>query len=153
MILAKIWDIYHSLLINPRPINSIFVLFLRNQKFSTAGDIWSLIIVFIEILQYGARPYGNHGNTSITWMLQNGEYELIKEILLERKDYLSAEALEMFDNCLIGSPATVREKVRPYYDMGVDHLICYAHLGQPHDEVMRSLELFARQVMPEFHHR
>ena len=33
-------------------------------------------------------------------MLQNGEYELIKEILLERKDYLSAEAMEMFDNCL-----------------------------------------------------
>ena len=59
---------------------------------------------------------------------------------------------EMFDNCLIGSPATVREKVRPYYEMGVDHLICYAHLGQPHDEVMRSLELFAKEVMPEFHH-
>ena len=74
--------------------------FLRNQKFSAAGDIWALMIVFIEILQYGARPYGNHTNASVMWMLQNGEYELIKEILLEEKDYLSTEALEMFHSCL-----------------------------------------------------
>ena len=59
---------------------------------------------------------------------------------------------EMYDNCLIGSPDTVREKVRAYYDLGVDHLIAYVHLGQPHDEVMRSMALFAKEVMPEFHH-
>lgn len=60
---------------------------------------------------------------------------------------------EMFDNCLIGSPETVRKKVQKYYDLGVDHLIAYVHMGQPHDRVMRSMELFATQVMPEFHHR
>lgn len=60
---------------------------------------------------------------------------------------------QMFDNCLIGSPDTVREKVREYYDMGIDHLIAYVHMGQPHDKIMRSMSLFANEVMPEFHHR
>jgi alkanesulfonate monooxygenase SsuD/methylene tetrahydromethanopterin reductase-like flavin-dependent oxidoreductase (luciferase family) len=59
---------------------------------------------------------------------------------------------EMFDNCLIGGPETVRRKVQAYYDLGVDHLITYAHMGQPHDQIMRSMDLFAREVMPEFRH-
>ena len=89
------------------------------------------MIVFIEILQYGGRPYGNHGNASITWMLQNGEYELIKQILLEGKNYLSADALQMFEECLC--PANNRltaleltsrlnnEKFRVYKE-GVEYL-------------------------------
>ncbi len=60
---------------------------------------------------------------------------------------------QMFDNCLIGSPDTVRKKVRDYYELGVDHLIAYVHMGQPHDKVMRSMALFAKEVMPEFHHK
>ena len=60
---------------------------------------------------------------------------------------------EMFETCLIGSPATVRAKVRQYADMGVDHLIAYLHLGQPHSQVMRSMELFATEVMPAFTER
>ena len=57
---------------------------------------------------------------------------------------------QMFDNCLIGSPDTVREKMRSYHDMGVDHLSLYVHLGQPHDKVARSMELLAKEIMPEF---
>ena len=57
---------------------------------------------------------------------------------------------EMFDNCLIGSPETVREKLRPYVDLGIDHLCAYQHMGQSHDMVMRSMKLFAEEVMPTF---
>jgi len=57
---------------------------------------------------------------------------------------------EMFDTCLIGSPETVQRKVQDYYDMGVDQLIAYVHMGQPHEQVMRSMALFANEVMPAF---
>ncbi|TDJ38190.1 MAG: LLM class flavin-dependent oxidoreductase [Gammaproteobacteria bacterium] len=60
---------------------------------------------------------------------------------------------QMFDNCLIGSPDTVRKKVRKYAELGIDHLIAYVHLGQPHDKVMRSMKLFAEEVLPEFRNK
>ena len=58
---------------------------------------------------------------------------------------------EMFDNCLIGGPETVREKIQPYADLCIDHLCAYQHMGQSHDmvyciPVMRQLsaEVFMR---------
>lgn len=57
---------------------------------------------------------------------------------------------EIFDNCVFGGPATVREKVRRYHDLGIDHYSAYMNMGQPHDMVMASLERFGREVMPEF---
>ena len=57
---------------------------------------------------------------------------------------------EMFENCLFGSPDTVREKLRRYHDLGVDHFSAYINMGQPHEMVMRSIELFAKEVIPAF---
>lgn len=57
---------------------------------------------------------------------------------------------EMFENCLIGSPETVRRKLRVYADAGIDHVSAYMHLGQPHAMVARSMELYANEVLPEF---
>lgn len=57
---------------------------------------------------------------------------------------------EMFENCLIGGPETVRAKVQAYADLGIDHLSLYVHMGQPHEQVASSMKLFAREVMPAF---
>lgn len=57
---------------------------------------------------------------------------------------------EMFENCLIGSPETVRRKLRVYADAGIDHVSAYMHMGQPHAMVARSMELYAREVLPAF---
>jgi alkanesulfonate monooxygenase SsuD/methylene tetrahydromethanopterin reductase-like flavin-dependent oxidoreductase (luciferase family) len=51
----------------------------------------------------------------------------------------------------IGTPEQVRELVARYADAGVDELVLsVATGGTEHDDVLAALELFAREVMPEF---
>jgi alkanesulfonate monooxygenase SsuD/methylene tetrahydromethanopterin reductase-like flavin-dependent oxidoreductase (luciferase family) len=55
-------------------------------------------------------------------------------------------------NMLVGTPAFVAEKVAELREqLGLEHLLLWTtHPGLPHDRAMRSLELFAEQVMPQF---
>ena len=55
---------------------------------------------------------------------------------------------------LIGSPDTVRRRLRSYEASNIDMVILLVQTGKVrHEDVCESLELFARQVMPEFHER
>jgi alkanesulfonate monooxygenase SsuD/methylene tetrahydromethanopterin reductase-like flavin-dependent oxidoreductase (luciferase family) len=52
----------------------------------------------------------------------------------------------------IGTPAQIRELLRGYRDAGVDQVIFVSQAGRNrHEHICESLELFAREVMPEFH--
>ncbi|MHB8328935.1 MAG: LLM class flavin-dependent oxidoreductase [Acidimicrobiales bacterium] len=54
----------------------------------------------------------------------------------------------------IGTPDQIRQLVRAYEDAGVDQLIFVSQAGRNrHEDVCESMELFAREVMPEFHDR
>ena len=54
----------------------------------------------------------------------------------------------------IGTPAQIRALVRGYEAAGVDQLIFVSQAGRNrHEDICESLELFAREVMPEFHER
>jgi len=54
----------------------------------------------------------------------------------------------------VGAPDQIRELVRAYEDAGVDQLIFVSQAGRNrHEHVCESLELFAREVMPEFQDR
>ncbi len=54
----------------------------------------------------------------------------------------------------IGTPGQIRELVRAYEGAGVDQLIFVSQAGRNrHEDICESLELFAREVMPEFHDR
>jgi alkanesulfonate monooxygenase SsuD/methylene tetrahydromethanopterin reductase-like flavin-dependent oxidoreductase (luciferase family) len=54
----------------------------------------------------------------------------------------------------IGSPEYIRENVRKYEAANVDMLMFILQCGdRKHEDVMASLELFAKEVMPEFHER
>ena len=54
----------------------------------------------------------------------------------------------------VGTPAQVREYLRRYEACGVDQVILCSQAGKNrHEHVMESLELFAREVMPEFQER
>jgi hypothetical protein len=54
----------------------------------------------------------------------------------------------------VGTPAQIREFVRRYEQAGVDQLIFVMQAGRNrHEHIMESLELFAREVMPEFKDR
>ncbi len=57
-------------------------------------------------------------------------------------------------NGLIGSPETIRRKLRQFEDAHVDQVILLNQAGKTSDRAIRtSLDLFAREVMPEFHAR
>jgi alkanesulfonate monooxygenase SsuD/methylene tetrahydromethanopterin reductase-like flavin-dependent oxidoreductase (luciferase family) len=54
----------------------------------------------------------------------------------------------------VGTPDQIRELVRAYETAGVDQLIFVSQAGRNrHEDVCESLELFAREVMPEFRSR
>jgi alkanesulfonate monooxygenase SsuD/methylene tetrahydromethanopterin reductase-like flavin-dependent oxidoreductase (luciferase family) len=55
---------------------------------------------------------------------------------------------------LIGSPETIRRKLREFEATNVDQIILLNQTGRTsHEDICSSLELFAREVMPEFHAR
>ena len=55
---------------------------------------------------------------------------------------------------LIGSPDTIRERLRELERANVDQVILLNQAGKnTHEDICSSLELFAREVMPEFHAR
>jgi alkanesulfonate monooxygenase SsuD/methylene tetrahydromethanopterin reductase-like flavin-dependent oxidoreductase (luciferase family) len=55
---------------------------------------------------------------------------------------------------LIGSPDTIRERLRKFEQSNVDQVILLNQAGKNrHEHIAESLELFAREVMPEFHER
>ncbi len=55
---------------------------------------------------------------------------------------------------LIGSPQTIRERLRELEAANVDQVILLNQAGKnTHEDICSSLELFARDVMPEFHDR
>ena len=55
---------------------------------------------------------------------------------------------------LIGSPETIRKKLRLYEESHVDQVILLNQAGKTtHKAICDSLDLFAKEVMPEFHAR
>jgi hypothetical protein len=54
---------------------------------------------------------------------------------------------------LIGSPETIRKKLRRFRSSHIDQVILLNQAGKnSHEHICDSLELFAREVMPEFQH-
>lgn len=64
------------------------------------------------------------------------------------------KAREALATGLIGSPATIRDRLRQYEAAGVDQVILLNQAGKTtHRDICDSLGLFAAEVMPEFHAR
>jgi alkanesulfonate monooxygenase SsuD/methylene tetrahydromethanopterin reductase-like flavin-dependent oxidoreductase (luciferase family) len=54
----------------------------------------------------------------------------------------------------VGTPKQVREFLRRYEEVGVDQIIFVMQAGRnQHEHIMESLELFGREIMPEFKER
>lgn len=54
----------------------------------------------------------------------------------------------------IGSPAYIRENLRRYEEAHIDLVLFFLQCGdRKHEHILESLEMFARQVMPEFQER
>jgi alkanesulfonate monooxygenase SsuD/methylene tetrahydromethanopterin reductase-like flavin-dependent oxidoreductase (luciferase family) len=53
---------------------------------------------------------------------------------------------------LVGSPETIRKRLQQFQDVHIDQVILLNQAGKNrHEDICASLELFAREVMPEFH--
>lgn len=58
------------------------------------------------------------------------------------------------DMIIIGTAEEALRKILRYEEAGVDQLLCYVQFGDlPHDKVMRTLELLAKEVMPKLEER
>ena len=54
----------------------------------------------------------------------------------------------------IGSPTFIRDNIRQYEAAHLDILNLFSQCGdRKHEDIMESLELFAKEVMPEFKER
>jgi alkanesulfonate monooxygenase SsuD/methylene tetrahydromethanopterin reductase-like flavin-dependent oxidoreductase (luciferase family) len=77
------------------------------------------------------------------------QYAYISEVLefLERVSFD-----EIYEMSLIGGPERVISQIERLRGFGVDELLIFNWFGPQlgHDAIMRSMDLFAKQVMPEF---
>src|SRR5271169_4517902 len=68
-----------------------------------------------------------------------------------KRDNLDAAARALSGG-LIGSPETLRRKLRRFLTSNIDQVILLNQAGKnSHQHICESLELFAKEVMPEFH--
>ena len=58
---------------------------------------------------------------------------------------------EVVANVAFGDIEHVRNQLRPYHELGVDHFSLYFDFGMSQERVLRTMRLFAGEVMPEFH--
>jgi len=92
------------------------------------------------LLFYNSRPPVEPGEVNL-W----DEYLVYKETPEGQKARLGG---------LIGSPETIRERLRKFEGSNVDQVILLNQSGKNrHEDISASLELFGREVMPEFHER
>jgi alkanesulfonate monooxygenase SsuD/methylene tetrahydromethanopterin reductase-like flavin-dependent oxidoreductase (luciferase family) len=69
------------------------------------------------------------------------------------RDQIGTEVLGGGTSC-IGTPAQLRESLRTFQEAGVDQTIFIQQGGKNrHDHICEALELFAAEVMPEFHEK
>jgi alkanesulfonate monooxygenase SsuD/methylene tetrahydromethanopterin reductase-like flavin-dependent oxidoreductase (luciferase family) len=62
------------------------------------------------------------------------------------------QAARALSGGLIGSPETLRRKLRRFQSSNIDQVILLNQAGKnAHAHICESLDLFAREVMPEFH--
>jgi flavin-dependent trigonelline monooxygenase, oxygenase component len=75
--------------------------------------------------------------------VSRGEY-LVEQAISEDEPELA----QMHENIAFGTVEEVREKLERYRRLGVDSYSAWHNIGQSHERVARSMELFAREVMP-----
>jgi alkanesulfonate monooxygenase SsuD/methylene tetrahydromethanopterin reductase-like flavin-dependent oxidoreductase (luciferase family) len=97
---------------------------------------------YIDSYARSINPEGLPGLSEATY---NGAMRAVQEMHRLRWPELVHDCL------LIGSPATVRAKVAQLAEAGVGELLCWMNFGGiPHEKALRSMRLFAEQVMPAF---
>jgi len=95
--------------------------------------------------QFALRFYNTHGP------VEPGSISLWDEYQKWRQ---TPKGQEQRRTGLVGSPETIRNRLRKFEESNVDQVILLNQAGKNrHEDICESLELFAQEVMPEFHAR
>jgi alkanesulfonate monooxygenase SsuD/methylene tetrahydromethanopterin reductase-like flavin-dependent oxidoreductase (luciferase family) len=105
--------------------------------------------------------FGTHqpGRTNVweEFQANRAQWGFDRQIAAQTGEQLGAQLFQRGFGSLrgaIGTPDQIRTLIRGYEDAGVDQLIFVSQCGKnQHEHICESLELFAREVMPEFHER
>jgi alkanesulfonate monooxygenase SsuD/methylene tetrahydromethanopterin reductase-like flavin-dependent oxidoreductase (luciferase family) len=99
--------------------------------------------------QFALRYYSQLGSNAVRVFA--GEPISLWQEYLAWKESPSGQTARR-NKALIGSPESLRQRLRKWEDTHVDQIILLSQAGMTsHADIMDSLELFAREVMPEFH--
>ena len=78
-------------------------------------------------------------------------YDSLEEFRRTRTEYPPSYEYLFEHRAFIGDPNQVIAKIRALQDAGIGYFGCnFSFGGMPQDKVLKSMELFARKVMPEF---
>ncbi|MBV8908328.1 MAG: LLM class flavin-dependent oxidoreductase [Sphingomonas sp.] len=93
--------------------------------------------------QFSLRFYNTHGP------VVPGTVDLWKEYLEWKK---TPDGQKTSTGGLIGSPETIRKRLHKFEESNIDQVILLLQAGKnKHEDICASLELFGKEVMPEFH--
>jgi len=118
----------------------------------------------INYLLYAFRILGGGANPGDAGMRREAAADEIKStpyrdmiakeypvILKMMKNECTFEDLDAEDMVIVGDVDECARKVERYQNAGLDHFISLMQADRiPHEQVMRSIELFAKEVMPRF---
>jgi len=109
------------------------------------GEEGFLFFAF-ALTHYYVHGTNTPGYTEIWKEFQNGGRQFVEDLTEELEDGGVSHA--------IGTPEQIRDHLRAYEKAGVDQVIFVQQGGKnEHEHICESLQLFAEEVMPEFHER
>lgn len=108
-----------------------------------------------RVLEKGAENYGffiyGLGHYSFFGEHEPGKTDIWDEFKNHPKNFAPPEGRTQ--DC-VGTPARLRDQLREFENVGIDQVICLSQAGGiSHDLLCSSIELFAKEVLPEFKER
>jgi len=99
---------------------------------------------------YGFFIYGL-GHYSFFGAHEPGKYDIWDEFKNHPKEFAPPEG--RLQDC-VGSPDRLRAQLREFEEVGIDQVVCLSQAAKlPHDLLCSSIELFGKEVLPEFKER
>jgi alkanesulfonate monooxygenase SsuD/methylene tetrahydromethanopterin reductase-like flavin-dependent oxidoreductase (luciferase family) len=108
-----------------------------------------------KVEQLGAESYGfflyGLGHYSFFGEHVPGKTDIWDEFKYHPHEFAPPESRTQ--DC-VGTPDRIRKQLREFEEVGIDQVICLSQAGNiPHEMLCSSIELFSKEVMPEFKER
>jgi alkanesulfonate monooxygenase SsuD/methylene tetrahydromethanopterin reductase-like flavin-dependent oxidoreductase (luciferase family) len=148
---ARQWvkDYYHTLETECEPIG-----YAVNPNFAVAApflcDRDAARVAQVGMESYGFFIYGL-GHYSFFGEHHPGKTDIWDEFKNNPKNFAPPEG--RIQDC-VGTPDAIRKTLLDFEDAGIDQVVCISQAGNvPHEMLCSSIELFSKEVLPEFKDR